>query len=259
MTHRLSTVLALAIPVSQHQRFDRVGRDFRYWHETDMPKYIGDVRCWVNSGKHMLSLSFSAFDPYRSSSALRWRCGAVSNVVFFKKCVQCGPKLRGPYETTRSYQVDCRLSGRLAAGSQATPFTSMAARSSERAPHQIPTRNRRIPCPGNLKAKRHSSPALRAAIPHAERWFRLSSGTLFQVTEHLSGFTEPTAGGGGLPGVEAGLVVAVPFPPPWAPAPRPPPPSRSSPPRAPRPPSLRAPPGVWSAPGGRGDRPCPPS
>jgi len=31
MTHRLSTVLALAIPVSQHQRFDRVGRDFRYW------------------------------------------------------------------------------------------------------------------------------------------------------------------------------------------------------------------------------------
>jgi hypothetical protein len=31
MTHRLSTVLALAIPVSQHQRFDRVGRDFRFW------------------------------------------------------------------------------------------------------------------------------------------------------------------------------------------------------------------------------------
>ena len=44
MTHRLSTVFALAIPVSQHQRFDRVGRDFRYWHETDMPKYLGDVR-----------------------------------------------------------------------------------------------------------------------------------------------------------------------------------------------------------------------
>ena len=36
MTRRLSTVLALAIPVSQHQRFDRVGRDFRYWHETDL-------------------------------------------------------------------------------------------------------------------------------------------------------------------------------------------------------------------------------
>src|SRR6266513_5927344 len=28
-----------------------------------MPKHLGDVRCWVNSGKHMLSLSFSGFDP----------------------------------------------------------------------------------------------------------------------------------------------------------------------------------------------------
>ena len=32
-------------------------------HETDMPKYLGDVRCWVNSGKHMLASSFSGFDP----------------------------------------------------------------------------------------------------------------------------------------------------------------------------------------------------
>ena len=28
-----------------------------------MPKYLGNVRCWVNSGKHMLALSFSGFDP----------------------------------------------------------------------------------------------------------------------------------------------------------------------------------------------------
>jgi hypothetical protein len=28
-----------------------------------MPTYLGDVRCWVNSGKHLLSLSFSGFDP----------------------------------------------------------------------------------------------------------------------------------------------------------------------------------------------------
>ena len=35
------------------------------WHETDMPKYLSDVRCWVNSGKHLLSLSFSGFDPGR--------------------------------------------------------------------------------------------------------------------------------------------------------------------------------------------------
>src|SRR5258707_13290726 len=38
------------------------------WHETYMPKYLGDVRCWVNSGNHMLSLSFSALDPERTSS-----------------------------------------------------------------------------------------------------------------------------------------------------------------------------------------------
>jgi hypothetical protein len=31
-------------------------------HETDMPKYLGDVRCWVNSGKHLLASSFSGFD-----------------------------------------------------------------------------------------------------------------------------------------------------------------------------------------------------
>ena len=63
MTRRLSTVLALAIPVSQHQRFDRVGRDFRYWHETDMPTTLRDVRFQGQSGKHMLASSFSGFDP----------------------------------------------------------------------------------------------------------------------------------------------------------------------------------------------------
>jgi len=37
-------------------------------HETDMPKYLGNVRCWVNSGKHLLSLSFSGFDPTQTSA-----------------------------------------------------------------------------------------------------------------------------------------------------------------------------------------------
>src|SRR5260370_12424615 len=41
--------------------------DVRLWHETDMPKYLGDVRYWVNSGKHLLSLSFSGFDPSLTS------------------------------------------------------------------------------------------------------------------------------------------------------------------------------------------------
>jgi hypothetical protein len=27
-----------------------------------------DVRCWENSGKHLLALSFSGFDPFRKSA-----------------------------------------------------------------------------------------------------------------------------------------------------------------------------------------------
>jgi hypothetical protein len=30
-----------------------------------MPKYLGDVRRWVNSGKHLLALRFSGFDRGR--------------------------------------------------------------------------------------------------------------------------------------------------------------------------------------------------
>jgi hypothetical protein len=34
-----------------------------------MTKYLGDVRCWVNSGKHLLALSFSGFDPTETFAA----------------------------------------------------------------------------------------------------------------------------------------------------------------------------------------------
>src|SRR6476646_3358259 len=44
---------------------------FRNWHETDMPKYLGDVRCWVNSRKHVLTASFSGFDPTATLAATR--------------------------------------------------------------------------------------------------------------------------------------------------------------------------------------------
>ena len=37
--------------------------DVACWHEAEMPKYLGDVRCWVNNGSHLLALSFSGFDP----------------------------------------------------------------------------------------------------------------------------------------------------------------------------------------------------
>jgi hypothetical protein len=31
-----------------------------------MPTLLSDVRCWVNSGKHLLALSISEFDPIRT-------------------------------------------------------------------------------------------------------------------------------------------------------------------------------------------------
>src|ERR1700692_2846740 len=33
------------------------------WHRTDMPTLLSDVRCWGQSGKHLLAASISPFDP----------------------------------------------------------------------------------------------------------------------------------------------------------------------------------------------------
>jgi hypothetical protein len=57
-----------------------------FGHETDMPKSLGDVRCWVNSGKHLLSLSFSGFDP---TATLAVHCGNGFDAGF------------SPYQSTR--------------------------------------------------------------------------------------------------------------------------------------------------------------
>jgi hypothetical protein len=35
-------------------------------HEADMPTALRNVRCWMNSGKYMLALSLSGFDPSRT-------------------------------------------------------------------------------------------------------------------------------------------------------------------------------------------------
>jgi hypothetical protein len=43
-----------------------------------MPKYLGDVRCWVKSGKHLLALSFSGFDPQATFAQSKLRGAAVS-------------------------------------------------------------------------------------------------------------------------------------------------------------------------------------
>jgi hypothetical protein len=37
------------------------------WHETDMPTLFRNVRSQGQSGKHLLALSFSGFDPRRTS------------------------------------------------------------------------------------------------------------------------------------------------------------------------------------------------
>ena len=43
------------------------------WHETDMPTALRDVRSQEQSGKHLLTVSSSQFDPYRKSR--RWTDG----------------------------------------------------------------------------------------------------------------------------------------------------------------------------------------
>jgi hypothetical protein len=40
-----------------------VGGDVCSWHETDMPNALRNVRSQGQSGKHLLALSFSGFDP----------------------------------------------------------------------------------------------------------------------------------------------------------------------------------------------------
>jgi hypothetical protein len=46
-----------------------VEKRVRCWHETDMPTALRDVRSQGQSGKHMLALSFSGFDPKATSAA----------------------------------------------------------------------------------------------------------------------------------------------------------------------------------------------
>jgi hypothetical protein len=47
-----------------------------------MPKYLDDVRCWVNSGKHLLVLGISPFDPsVWTGRALQAGCEQMEGVV----------------------------------------------------------------------------------------------------------------------------------------------------------------------------------
>jgi Cu/Ag efflux protein CusF len=51
-----------------------------------MPKYLGDVRCWVNSGKHLLALSFSGFDPGADGETIAF-CRLHHEAVCQPSCV----------------------------------------------------------------------------------------------------------------------------------------------------------------------------
>jgi hypothetical protein len=47
-----------------------MGGDVCSWHVSDMPTLFRNVRSQGQSGKHVLALSFSGFDPNATSSAL---------------------------------------------------------------------------------------------------------------------------------------------------------------------------------------------
>jgi hypothetical protein len=49
----------------------------RSWHETDIPTALRDVRSQGQSGKHMLALSFSDFDP-TATSAVSFECASLN-------------------------------------------------------------------------------------------------------------------------------------------------------------------------------------
>jgi hypothetical protein len=64
-----------------------MGRRVRYfalWHETDMPTALRNVRYQGQSGKHLLALSSSGFDPIsdlRSASRPPTKVGATDGVL----------------------------------------------------------------------------------------------------------------------------------------------------------------------------------
>src|SRR5664279_2623506 len=53
-THQRSQEISIVTPKRLLQQ---------YRHRTDMPTLLSDVRCWGQSGKHLLAASISPFDP----------------------------------------------------------------------------------------------------------------------------------------------------------------------------------------------------
>jgi hypothetical protein len=59
---------------------DRSGDDIRLWHQPDMPTLFRNVRTQGQTGKHVLALSFSGFDPKRSWSAAAKRLDGIQKM-----------------------------------------------------------------------------------------------------------------------------------------------------------------------------------
>jgi hypothetical protein len=64
--------------------------DVRCWHETDMPTAMRDVRSRGQSGKHILAVSFSGFDPTETSSLITCEAGAICSWLAGRKVLGFG-------------------------------------------------------------------------------------------------------------------------------------------------------------------------
>ena len=82
------------------RRVDRIGHDFRSWHETDMPTALRDVRSQGQSGKHLLALSFSGFDPEADPPLLQHRARRFNRSSRADSCESCEPFVTGIVSAT---------------------------------------------------------------------------------------------------------------------------------------------------------------
>ena len=62
----MSRASRLCVDWASSNKLLRAYLDFPCWYEADIPKYLGNVRYWENSGKHLLAASISPFDPTRT-------------------------------------------------------------------------------------------------------------------------------------------------------------------------------------------------
>jgi hypothetical protein len=49
-------------------RLTRKIPDFRIWHKSEVSPWSLHVRCWVNTGRHLLAARISGFDPQATSA-----------------------------------------------------------------------------------------------------------------------------------------------------------------------------------------------